>query len=72
MSSHLNKAFSDFDHEGSGTLSKSQLRSALIEMGGHELPGEMVDQIIGAADYDAEGNVDYKVFVDTQLKLMTQ
>ena len=70
MAAHLNRAFKSFDFEGTGFVSKSQLKSAMAVLGGDEFPAEMVEEVVAAAEFDKHGKVDYQQFVLKQLRLM--
>ena len=58
----VKEAFRVFDKDGKGFISAAQLRDVMTDLG-EKLTEEEVDQMIGEADINGDGRVDYEEFV---------
>ena len=60
---HLRQAFSYFDKDNSGTISREELRTCLQ---GDEflLSEEEINNLLAGVDQDGDGEVDYREFID--------
>ena len=60
---HLRQAFSYFDKDNSGTISRDELRTCLQ---GEEflLSEEEINNLLAGVDQDGDGEVDYREFID--------
>jgi len=60
---HLRQAFSYFDKDNSGTISREELRTCLQ---GEEflLSEEEINNLLAGVDQDGDGEVDYREFID--------
>ena len=56
---HLRAAFQHFDLDGNGHISRTELETALSQLG---IEQKDVDQIIQEADKDGNGEIDYNEF----------
>lgn len=54
-------AFKVFDRDGSGTISREELRHVLINIG-EGFTEKEIDEMIQEADKDGDGQIDYKEF----------
>ena len=58
----LKEAFSVFDKDGNGFISKDELRAALLNLG-ERLDEEELEAMMRAADKDGNGEIDYEEFI---------
>jgi calmodulin len=58
----LKEAFSVFDKDGNGFISKEELKSALLNLG-EQLDDDELEAMIKAADKDGNGEIDYEEFI---------
>ena len=61
----LQEAFRLFDEDGSGTITKEELRKTLDDImsgTGEKLEDDEIDQIIKEADRDGDGNISCEEF----------
>lgn len=58
----LRSLFRDFDKDGSGQIDRSELDAVFDEMGKHFSEDEL-QRMIGLADKDATGTLDYEEFI---------
>ena len=66
--SHLRSAFSYFDKDGSGTISREELRQCL-QRDDFTLKDEEVDNLLNGVDANDDGEVDYNVFMEMMTKV---
>ena len=59
----LREAFSEFDQNSDGFISKEELLNVMINFG-HMISNEELDEMIKLADNDGNGLVDFKEFLD--------
>jgi len=59
----LAQAFSKFDKNGDGLISKEELRTALTTMGLAKLSDEEVDELFADADTDENGYIDFNELI---------
>merc|ERR1719456_258488 len=62
----VTEAFKIFDRDASGTIESGELRHVLQTLG-DKLTEEEADQMLGEADVDGDGEIDYNEFVQTIL-----
>ena len=60
--SHLRSAFSYFDKDGSGTISRDELWQCL-QSDDFTLKDEEIDNLLNGVDANADGEVDYDEFI---------
>ena len=60
--SHLRSAFSYFDKDGSGTISREELRQCL-QSDDFTLKDEEIDNLLNGVDANDDGEVDYDEFI---------
>lgn len=63
----LKEAFKVFDRNGDGTVSRAEFRHVMTSLG-EALTDQEVDEMIGEADLDGDGNIDYSEFVAMMTK----
>merc|ERR1712174_176935 len=56
------EAFKVFDKDGNGLISAAELRHIMTNLG-EKLTDEEVDEMIGEADIDGDGQINYEEFV---------
>lgn len=66
--SHLRSAFSYFDKDGSGTISREELRQCL-QSDDFTLKDEEVDNLLNGVDANDDGEVDYDEFMEMMTKV---
>lgn len=59
---HLKAAFSFFDKDGSGTISRSELRQCL-QSEDFAMTEEEINTMLEGVDADGDGEVDYQEFI---------
>ncbi|KAJ8753709.1 hypothetical protein K2173_026385 [Erythroxylum novogranatense] len=62
----LKEAFKVFDKDQNGYISAAELRYVMTNLG-EKLTDEEVDEMIGEADFDGDGQVNYEEFVKMML-----
>lgn len=62
----LREVFKVFDHDQSGTISISELRSVMKSLG-ENLSDAEIDDMMKAADKDASGTIDFDEFVELMI-----
>lgn len=67
---HLKSAFTFFDKDGSGTISKDELK-ACLQSEDFTLQEEMVDELLKEADKNNDNQIDYNEFI-TMMKSNTE
>lgn len=55
----LREAFKVFDKDGSGSISKAELKLVMENLG-EKLTGEEIDEMMAEADKDGNGEIDYE------------
>lgn len=59
-------AFRAFDHNGDGSISKEELKDAMIRFG-HVFSAEECDEMFQEADLNADGKIDWEEFLEMML-----
>lgn len=60
---HLKQAFTFFDKDGSGTISKEELRACLHNED-FTMTEEMIESLLQEADKNNDGSIDYHEFIE--------
>lgn len=60
---HLKSAFTYFDKDGSGTISKDELR-ACLQNEDFTMSDELIDSLLNEADKNGDGSIDYNEFLE--------
>lgn len=60
----LMEAFSILDADGSGSLTREELKSMMLSFSrmGEEIPDNDIDALLGQADVDGDGEISYAEF----------
>lgn len=62
----IKEAFRVFDKDGKGYISTAELRNVMTNLG-EKLTDEEVDEMIGEADIDGDGQINYEEFVQMMI-----
>ncbi|KAI9900855.1 hypothetical protein N3K66_005117 [Trichothecium roseum] len=62
MEQELQEAFKVFDADGTGTISREELKHVMKSIG-EQLSEEEIDEMLRIADKDGDGHIDYNEFV---------
>jgi calmodulin len=57
----LREAFKVFDRDGTGTISREELRAVMISLG-ESLTEKDIDEMLKEADTDGDGQIDFEEF----------
>jgi Ca2+-binding EF-hand superfamily protein len=60
---HLKSAFTYFDKDGSGTISRDELRACLHNED-FTMTDEIIDTLLNEADKNGDGSIDYNEFLE--------
>ncbi len=59
----LRDAFKTFDKDGSGKISKDELKNVVTSYGKMKMTDEDAEDMLRAADFDGDGLINYEEFV---------
>lgn len=63
----LEKSFKMFDKNGDGTITKEELREAMIKFG-EKMSDDEISEMLEAADVNGDGVIDYNEFCQMMLQ----